>query len=84
MTKVLIAEDSTIIQRLLSDVLKKDKTIEVVGIAGDGLDAVEKTKSLNPDIILMDYRMHAQTKCASCHKTNYEFQPKTHYGYHFC
>lgn len=65
MTKVLIAEDSTIIQRLLSDVLKKDKTIEVVGIAGDGLDAVEKAKTLNPDIVLMDYRMPKQNAPAA-------------------
>ncbi|PIQ26805.1 hypothetical protein COW36_00355 [bacterium (Candidatus Blackallbacteria) CG17_big_fil_post_rev_8_21_14_2_50_48_46] len=65
MTKVLIAEDSTIIQKLLSEVLKKDKSIEVVGVVSDGMSAVEQTKALNPDIVLMDYRMPKQNAPAA-------------------
>lgn len=60
MTKVLIAEDSTVIQKMISGVLSKDKTIEIVGTAGDGADAVKKTFDLRPDIVLMDYRMPKQ------------------------
>ncbi len=60
MTKVLIAEDSTIIQKLLAGLLSKDASIEVVGMANDGQDAVKKTHDLKPDIILMDYRMPKQ------------------------
>lgn len=60
MTKVLIAEDSTVIQRMLGTVLAKDKSIEVVGTALDGLETVQKVKDLRPDIVLMDYRMPKQ------------------------
>jgi two-component system, chemotaxis family, protein-glutamate methylesterase/glutaminase len=60
MTKVLIAEDSTIIQKLLASVLSKDASIQVVGMASNGQEAVDKTVELKPDIILMDYRMPKQ------------------------
>ena len=60
MTNVLIAEDSTIIQKLLAGVLEKDSSIKIVGMASDGLDAVSKVQNLKPDIVLMDYRMPKQ------------------------
>lgn len=60
MTNVVIAEDSSIIQKLLVGVLAKDPTIKVVGMASDGQDAVNKTLELKPDIVLMDYRMPKQ------------------------
>ncbi|PIQ27566.1 hypothetical protein COW36_16475 [bacterium (Candidatus Blackallbacteria) CG17_big_fil_post_rev_8_21_14_2_50_48_46] len=60
MTNVLIAEDSSIIQKLLAGVLEKDTSIKVVGMASDGQDAVKKTLELKPDIVLMDYRMPKQ------------------------
>ncbi len=60
MTKVLIAEDSSVIQKMLTAVLEKDKTIQIVGTASDGASAVSKTSELRPDIVLMDYRMPKQ------------------------
>ncbi len=60
MTKVLIAEDSSVITKMLITVLEKDKTIQVVGAVGDGAACVEKTQALKPDIVLMDYRMPKQ------------------------
>ncbi len=60
MTNVLIADDSTIIQKLISGVLQKDSSINIVGLAGNGQEVVEKTRELKPDIILMDYRMPKQ------------------------
>jgi two-component system chemotaxis response regulator CheB len=59
-TNVLIADDSTIIQKLISGVLQKDSSINIVGLAGNGQEVVEKTRELKPDIILMDYRMPKQ------------------------
>lgn len=58
--KVLIAEDSSVIQKMLTGVLEKDKSIEIVGLASDGEAAVKKTLELRPDIVLMDYRMPKQ------------------------
>lgn len=60
MTKVLIVEDSSVIQKMLTTVLEKDKTIHIVGAANDGQDAVKKTQELRPDIVLMDYRLPKQ------------------------
>lgn len=60
MVRVLIAEDSSVIQKMLTTVLEKDASIEIVANARDGEDAVVKTQSLRPDIILMDYLMPKQ------------------------
>ncbi|PKL77569.1 MAG: hypothetical protein CVV27_05085 [Candidatus Melainabacteria bacterium HGW-Melainabacteria-1] len=60
MTKVLIAEDSSVIQKMIAGVLEKDKSIQVVGQASDGQTAVTQTQELRPDIVLMDYRMPKQ------------------------
>ena len=59
-TKVLIAEDSSVIMKMLAGVLEKDKTVEVVGMAQNGEEAVRMTMDYRPDIILMDYRMPKQ------------------------
>ncbi|UCH77696.1 MAG: chemotaxis-specific protein-glutamate methyltransferase CheB [Candidatus Coatesbacteria bacterium] len=55
--KVLVAEDSAVVARVLVDVLTTDPDIVVVGVASDGAEAVEMTRSLKPDLITMDVRM---------------------------
>lgn len=60
MIRVLIAEDSSVIQKMLAGLLEKDPGIDIIAIAGDGQDAVTKTLALKPDVILMDYRMPKQ------------------------
>jgi two-component system chemotaxis response regulator CheB len=55
--RVLVAEDSAVVARVLVDVLKTDPDIEVVGVAYDGAEAVAMTKSLKPDLVTMDVRM---------------------------
>jgi chemotaxis response regulator CheB len=57
MIKLVVAEDSNVIQRLLAKVLTKEKGIEIVGQAADGEEAVKLALKLNPDLIIMDYRM---------------------------
>lgn len=57
MTKILIAEDSTLIQKLLKNILIKEDVFEIVGTAYDGESVCLMAKELNPDIILMDVRM---------------------------
>ena len=57
MTTVLIAEDSQVIQRLLREVLAKDKSINIVGATLDGEATVREVKQLKPDMVIMDYRM---------------------------
>jgi two-component system, chemotaxis family, protein-glutamate methylesterase/glutaminase len=55
--KVLVVDDSSFFRRRITDFLSSDDRIEVVGQAVDGLDAINKTKELNPDVITMDIEM---------------------------
>ncbi|MFD2443005.1 response regulator [Bacillus sp. CGMCC 1.16607] len=55
--KLLIADDHHIVRRGLVFFLKTQKEIEVIGEAKNGQEAVEMTKKLNPDLVLMDLDM---------------------------
>jgi DNA-binding NarL/FixJ family response regulator len=55
--RVLIVEDDALMRAGLRGVLDGDPAIEVVGEAGDGRDALHRTRLLSPDIVLMDIRM---------------------------
>ena len=55
--RVLIVDDSALVRGLLSDILAADRSIEVVGVAGDAHVAREKIKALNPDVITLDVEM---------------------------
>lgn len=55
--RVLIADDHQVVREGLATVLKSKEDIEVVDIAKDGIEAVEKAGRLIPDVILMDISM---------------------------
>jgi DNA-binding NarL/FixJ family response regulator len=55
--KVLLADDHAVVRSGLSKILELDPSIEVVGEAKDGQDAISKAEELKPDIILMDIMM---------------------------
>lgn len=55
--KVLIVDDHSLVRDGLSRLLEEQDNITVVGQAGDGLEAVEAARELQPDIVLMDLRM---------------------------
>jgi len=55
--KVLIADDHAIVREGLIAMLNLADGIRVVGEATDGLEVVEMTEKLRPDIVLMDIRM---------------------------
>jgi two-component system response regulator NreC len=56
-TRVLIAEDHTIVRQGLCAMLRAEPDIEVVGEASDGFEATEMAKKLVPDVVLMDVAM---------------------------
>lgn len=55
--KILIADDSFFMRKLLARLLTNESDIEVVGEAKDGKEIVELAKHLRPDVITMDYNM---------------------------
>ena len=57
MTRVLIADDDHLMRAGLVELLTADPTIEVIGQASSGREAVERARRLAPDVILMDVRM---------------------------
>lgn len=57
MIKVLIVEDSPVVQELLNYIMASDPDIEVAAIAGSGSEALKLLKHINPDVITMDMHM---------------------------
>jgi two-component system chemotaxis response regulator CheB len=55
--KTLIVDDSAYMRVVLKDMLESDLGVEVVGVAKDGLEAIEQVKSLAPDVVLLDIQM---------------------------
>jgi two-component system, chemotaxis family, protein-glutamate methylesterase/glutaminase len=55
--KVLIVDDSSIVRKMLSDELGKQRGITVIGTAPDPFVARDKILSLKPDIITLDIEM---------------------------
>jgi len=57
MIKVLIVDDSKVVQELMEHILTSDPDISIVGIASSGHEAIKLTREKRPDIITMDFHM---------------------------
>lgn len=58
MITIIIADDQKLFATSLKSVLENDdKELSVIGIAGNGKEAVDLADRLKPDLILMDVRM---------------------------
>lgn len=55
--KVLVCDDSAFMRKLISAILSEHPDIDVAGIARNGADALDKARSLKPDVITMDVEM---------------------------
>ena len=55
--KLLIADDSAYLRKSLIRLISTLKGIQIVGEASDVQEAIEKTKSLNPDILILDLKI---------------------------
>ena len=55
--RVLIVDDHAVVREGLRTFLELQDGIDVIGEAADGLQAVEQTETLKPDVVLMDLIM---------------------------
>lgn len=57
MVKLLIVDDSVFMRTVIRDMVTKDPSLDVVGTASNGQDALEKIKTLKPDLVTLDIEM---------------------------
>lgn len=57
MVRVLVVDDSLISRKYLSRILEESGEIKVIDTANDGQEAIEKIKTLKPDVVTMDVEM---------------------------
>jgi DNA-binding NarL/FixJ family response regulator len=55
--RLLVVDDQALVRRGLALMLSIEPDMEVVGEAGDGIEAIELAKKLRPDVVLMDLHM---------------------------
>ena len=55
--RVLLVDDHPVVRAGLMVTLSRDPDLEVVGEAGDGVEALEAVAELRPDVVLMDLKM---------------------------
>jgi len=58
--RIFMADDHAIVRKGLRTLIESESDMEVVGEASDGVEAVLKVRSLQPDVILMDLVMPRQ------------------------
>ena len=55
--RVLVVDDVAMVRRLVVDALSIDAEIQVVGVAANGREALEKIPLVRPDLLVLDYEM---------------------------
>jgi len=55
--RVLVVDDSAYVRKTIKLILSRSPFIEVIGIAGDGEEALKKVEELHPDVVTLDLMM---------------------------
>ncbi|MDH3676073.1 MAG: response regulator transcription factor [Anaerolineae bacterium] len=71
--RVLIAEDHAVVREGLRLLISSELGMEVVGQAADGVEAVQMTRSLQPDVILLDLVMPRKNGIETIDEIKQEF-----------
>ena len=64
--RVLVVDDQELFRRGITMLLASDDGIEVVGEAGDGVEATELAAATDPDVVLLDVRMPRRSGIEAC------------------
>jgi chemotaxis response regulator CheB len=56
-SRVLVVDNSPVLRKIIVEVLTALPRLEVVGQAGDGLEALDAVQKLHPDILILDIQM---------------------------
>ena len=65
--RVMIADDHRLMREGTAALLESDPRVEIVGLAQDGIDAIELALTTRPDVVLLDLNMpelHGIQACA--------------------
>lgn len=54
---VLVVDDSAFMRKLIAEIIESSGAFHVVGTAGDGVEALQKVRTLKPDIVTLDIEM---------------------------
>ncbi len=76
MIRLLIADDEAMVRKGLRLVLETEDDLQVVGEASDGYEAIDETKRLRPDVVLMDVRMPRLDGVEACRQIVEDSQTK--------
>ena len=77
MIRVVIADDQRAVREGLAMLVGLTDDIEVVGTAANGIEALELTRDLHPDVVLMDLRMPEMEGAEATHRIR-AGHPDTH------
>lgn len=56
-TRILVVDDSALYRQAICNILRTEPEVEVVGVAGNGVEALEKIQELDPDLLTLDVQM---------------------------
>lgn len=55
--RIVLADDNDTVRQLIKTLLETRSEWQVLGEAQDGREAIEKASELNPDVVILDFRM---------------------------
>jgi DNA-binding NarL/FixJ family response regulator len=73
MTRILLVDDHELMREGLRSILARDETVEIVGEASSGRDAVSLSRTLAPDVVVMDVGMKDLNGIDATRQIRHEF-----------